>query len=182
VGHNGTQGGTDGSPGGKSPREVVEGALVPLVAFTAFAGIIVTAITKGKELAALVMERPAVNGGLCAIGLGLVLWAVTAHYKGRIGESRVRTIRVTVLAVIIVVYAGVLSFSAWCTWIGACEPAEWRPVKWPGLIQTALAEERKPDDLVIEAVAVDQSRSSFRSERTHQSIHGTRDETGTSVV
>lgn len=123
MAHNETPDGRDASSGGKSLREAVEGALVPLLAFTAFAGIIVTAITKGKELVALLMERPAVNGGICAIGLGLVLWGLTALYKERIGESWVPTIRVTVLAVIVVVYAGVVSYSVWCGWIGACEPA-----------------------------------------------------------
>ncbi|HKT53638.1 MAG TPA: hypothetical protein VJP88_04255, partial [Caulobacteraceae bacterium] len=149
-------------------KALVERALVPITAVGAFATIVVTAVTNGDKLAALLAERPVSVGAVVAFGVAAVVWTGCSAFRDKLGLRCARTIRWIAMALILAAYAGAVSFPDWCRSARLCHAAEWKPVRLGLLVSTAMAAERP---LVVESVAVDTTRSSYRLSTTNLSIH-----------
>lgn len=151
-----------------SPKTLVERSLAPFAAIGAFAAGVVAVITEGDRLVALVVERPLVVGGIAALATIALALTLLQSFAARLGPTRVRLTRWTIIAGVAIVYLVTISFRTWCGPVGLCAAAVWRTVPLGLLSTPAMAAERP---LVVRSMMIDAGRSSFRLATTNLSIH-----------
>lgn len=158
-----------------SLTRVLKNSLAPVYALIAIGTVILAAAKKSDEVAASYRENPILVGLIAAVIAILALWAIIGFYAEYIGRYRVPYLRLLAIGTVVAGYLCLATYSLWCSPLGFCEAAAWRPLRASWLIRPAMAEQTNNSDLVVEDVFVDRTRSSFKLTNDDRSIDGTRD-------
>ena len=152
----------------------VERALWPFAAFGTFVAAVVGAVTAWDSIADKLADRPVLVGSLLAFGSLLLCLAALQACSSRLSTAILWTLRLFVLIVIAIGYWALIVRPNPCAFVRDCGPSDFEPFPAIAELLVTPAHAAEPS-LIIVGVAVDESRSSFRTKRDSESIHGQKD-------
>ncbi len=153
-----------------SAEKTIATALAPMAAVAAFLAAIIGLITNWQKLGEFYESSPISVGAFTASAAGLISWVMIGKLGSNITSKRLLAVRLSSIAIVIVLYSLLVLWPNRCTLSNVCAPSDWEPFQLGSLVTPASAEEK--EGLEILSMKVDVTRSSFILTRNAESIHG----------